>query len=40
MGGYHHSFNGHELGPTLGDGEGPGSPAVHGVAKSQMQLGN
>ena len=25
MVGWHHQFNGHELGPTLGDGEGQGS---------------
>ena len=36
MVGWHHRFNGRELGQTLGDGEGQGgwSAVVHGVAKS------
>ena len=35
--GWHRRFNGHELGQTLGDGEGQGAwrAAVHGVTKSQ-----
>ena len=42
MGGWHHQCNGHELGLTLGDGgrQEAWCPAVHGVAKSQTQLGN
>ena len=37
MVGWHHQFNGHELGRTLGDGKGQGGwcAAVLGVAKSQ-----
>ena len=38
MAGCHHRCNGHELGQTLGDGEGyreTWHAAVHGVAKSQ-----
>ena len=37
MVGWHHSFNGHELQQTLGDGEGQVGrcAAVHGVTKSQ-----
>ena len=33
MVGWHHQLNGHELGQTLGDGEGQGGlhAAVHGV---------
>ena len=27
MAGWHHQLNGHELGPTLGDGEGQGGLA-------------
>ena len=36
MVGWHHRLNGHELGQTLGDGEGQGSlaAAVHGVTKN------
>ena len=36
MGGWHHWFSGHELGQTLGAGEGQGAwrAAVRGVAKS------
>ena len=42
MVGWHHRFNGHELGQTLGDGEGQGgwSAVVHGVAKSWTWLSN
>ena len=44
MAGWHHRCNGHELGWTLGDGEGQGGLAccqgVHGFAKSQTQMGN
>ena len=42
MAGGHHQCNEHELGKTLGDGEEQGAwcAAVHGVAKSQAQLGN
>ena len=42
MAGWHHPCNGHELGQTLGDGEGHGDwhAAVHGVTKSQTRLGN
>ena len=38
---WHHQWNGHELGQTLGDGEGQGSwrAAVHGGAKNQTRLG-
>jgi len=41
MPGQHHQCNEQELGQTLGDGEGQGAwrAAVHGVAKSQTQLG-
>ena len=35
MAGQHHRCNKHELGQTLGDGEGQGCAAVHKVAKSQ-----
>ena len=40
MAGWRHRFNEHELGQTLGGGEGQGglSAAVHGVAKSWTQL--
>ena len=36
MAGWHHRLNGHEFAQTLGDseGQGAGSAAVHGVAKS------
>ena len=36
--GQHHRLSGHELEQTLGDSEGgeAWSPAVHGVAKSQI----
>ena len=44
MVGWHHQLNGHELGQTLGDGEGQDgedwSAAVHGVEKSWSQLGD
>ena len=42
MAGWHLECNGHELGQTLGDGEGQEAwrATVHGVAKSQTQLGN
>ena len=42
MVGWHHQFNGHELGQTPGDGEGQGSLVCcsHGVSKSQTQLGD
>ena len=42
MVGWHHQFNGHELGQTLGDGEEQGglASAVHEVAKSWTQLGD
>ena len=44
MAGWHHQCNGHELGQTLGGGEGQETwhAAVHGVAKSDMtgQLNN
>ena len=38
MAGWHHQCNGHELGQTLGGGEGQEAwrAAVHGVAKSDM----
>ena len=39
MVGWHHQFNGHELGQTPGDGEGQGA-AVHGVTKSWTRLGD
>ena len=35
MVGYHHQLNGHELGWTLGAGDGQGGLVCHGVAKSQ-----
>ena len=38
MVGWHHRFNGPELGQTLGDGEETWCAAVHGVAKSQTRL--
>ena len=38
MAGWHHRLNGHEFEQALGDGEGQGSLAVHGVAKSWTQL--
>ena len=44
MAGRHHQCNGHELGQTLGGGEGQEAwrAAVHGLAKSDMtgQLNN
>ena len=40
MVGWLHQFNGHESEEALGDGEGQGSLAVHGVAKSQTRLSN
>jgi len=42
MVGWHHQFNGHELGQTPGDGEEQGglASAAHGVAKSWTQLGD
>ena len=42
MVGWHPQLNVHEFEQTLGDGEGPGSLAhcIHGVAKSQTQLGD
>ena len=42
MVGWHHCFNGHELGRTPGDGEGQGDwyAAVHGVAKCWTRLSN
>ena len=41
MAGWHHQYNGHEIGQTSGDGEGRGAwrLTVHGVAKSQTRLG-
>ena len=40
MAGWHHRYNGHELGQTSGDGEGQEArpAAVHGVMKSWTQL--
>ena len=38
MAGQHYRCNKHELGQTLGDGEGQGCAAVHKVAKSQTWL--
>ena len=38
MGGWHPQLNRHELEQAPGDGEGQGSLAVHGVAKSQSGL--
>ena len=42
MVGWHHQLNGHEFEKTPGDSEGQGSlcAIVHGVAKSQIQLGD
>ena len=40
MVGWHHPFNGHELGQTPGGGERQGHAAVYEVAKSQTRLGN
>ena len=42
MVGWHHRLNGHEFEQTPGESEGQeaGCAAVHGVAKSQMQLSN
>ena len=41
MVGWHHRFNGRELGKTSGDGEGQGGleAAAHGVTENQKQLG-
>ena len=43
--GWHHQFNGHELGQTLGDGEGQGSlaccsPWDHKESDISWQLNN
>ena len=38
--GWHHQYNEHEPGQTPGGGEGQEGLAVHGIAKSQTQLGN
>ena len=42
MVGWHHQFNGHELGQILGDGAGQDREAwhaaAHGVASSQTRL--
>ena len=43
MAGWHHQCNGHELGQTLGDGEGQGGLACcspHGLAESRTRLGD
>ena len=42
MAGWHHPCNGHELGQSLGDGEGKGGLAavVHGLTRSWTQLGD
>ena len=42
MVGWHHQFNGHELGQILGDGKGKKvwHVAVCGVTKSQTRPGN
>ena len=42
MAGWHHRFDGHELGQIPGDGEGQRGrrAAVHGVTKSRTRLGN
>ena len=42
MAGRHHQCNEHELGQTLGDGEGQGGlpTAVSGITKSWTQLGD
>ena len=43
MFGWHHRFNGQELGQTPEDGEGQGrawSAAVHGVSKRRTRLDN
>ena len=42
MVGWHHGFDGHEFEKALGVGDGQGSlcAAVHGVAKSRIQLSN
>jgi len=39
---WHHRYNGHELGQTLGDGEGQGAlrAAVYVVAENWTRLGN
>jgi len=36
----HHWLNGHEFEQTPGDGEGQGTLAIHGVAKSRARLSN
>ena len=36
MVGWHHQLNGHEFEQTLGDGDGQGSLAVHGVTELDM----
>ena len=36
MAGWHHLFNGHELGQTLEDGEIKRGLAVHGVVKTYL----
>ena len=38
MVGWHHCLDGHEFKQALGDGDGQGSPAVHGIAKSRIRL--
>ena len=40
MVGWHQQLNGHEFEETPGYGEGWGSLAVHGVARSWTQLSN
>ena len=40
MVGWHHPLNGHEFEQAPGVGEGQGSLAVRGVAKSQTVLSN
>ena len=45
MAGWHHSYNGHELGQTLGDGKGQGglaccSPWVHKESDTTVGLNN
>ena len=38
--GWRYQLNGQEFQQILGNSEGQGSAAVHGVAKSQTPLGN
>ena len=38
MGGYHHRFNGHELGPALGKGEGQGSLQSMGLQRVRRNV--